>query len=101
MESKMQMYRVKKITKSEIIMEIEAMVMNEGHKDYSYWKIGNTDRPTPRKKQFAKQGENTKFWKQWFTVNKEDSLDICRYFIEKGMKSGLTKETGANYVYVF
>jgi len=96
------------------IVRIEVMQMNKATimlainskvgKNYSFYRIGLTHDPVERKKQWADEGENVKYWKQWQADSLSDAQEIEIHFINKGMKGGAGGDLSSRktvYVYVF
>jgi len=94
-------------SKSEIIREIENVMVDGSEGD---WYIGITDNTERRKGEHEKDGNDIGHWKDWNPESEEDARDIEKFFLNKGcsncsksnsLKGGTGGGGNANYVYIY
>lgn len=79
---------------------IEARVKNSETVKYSIWRIGLTQNPAQRKKDW----ENPKHWIQWKADSLADAEAVEAHFIKRGMQGGTggdLEDGVTTYVYIF
>lgn len=79
---------------------IEARVKNTKVPKYADWRIGITQNPKQRKKDW----NDPQYWLLWKADSLEDAQAVEAHFIEKGMDGGTGGDLEDNvttYVYIF
>ncbi len=82
------------------VYEIDSTV-RASHSAYSDWRIGIADDPLDRRKRHQDEGRDTRLWKQWEAESEADARSVEAYFVDKGMKSGVDRDTKGSSVYIF
>ncbi len=83
------------MTQQQLITNIERRI----RANYEAWKVGVTDDPLRREREFEARGERTTWWQHWSAESESTARAVADFFAGKGCE--LAPDGSPNSVYIY